>query len=129
MQRGYDNIIHDIALQNLPVTICVDRAGLNAADGATHHGLFDAAFLSGVPNMTVYTPVTERALKKALAEKKAEQKAADAEYDNAVKENILKFKRYRNRVDLLNALLEDNKAYTIDEVDALIDEFMKGKVK
>ena len=45
------------------------------------------------------------------------------------KENILNFKRYRNRVDLLNALLEDNKAYTIDEVDALIDEFMKGKVK
>jgi 1-deoxy-D-xylulose-5-phosphate synthase len=68
LQRGYDNIIHDIALQNLPVTICVDRAGLNAADGATHHGLFDAAFLSGVPNMTVYTPVTEETLKKALAE-------------------------------------------------------------
>ncbi len=68
LQRGYDNIIHDIALQNLPVTVCVDRAGLNAADGATHHGLFDAACLSGVPNMTVYTPVTERALKKALEE-------------------------------------------------------------
>jgi len=68
LQRGYDNIIHDIALQSLPVTICVDRAGLNAADGATHHGLFDAAFLSGVPNMTVYTPVTNRTLKKALAE-------------------------------------------------------------
>jgi 1-deoxy-D-xylulose-5-phosphate synthase len=68
LQRSYDNIIHDIALQNLPVTICVDRAGLNAADGATHHGLFDAAFLSGIPNMTVYTPVTEDALKKALEE-------------------------------------------------------------
>ena len=68
LQRGYDNIIHDIALQNLPVTICVDRAGLNAADGATHHGLFDAAFLSGVPNMTVYTPVTEKALRAALCE-------------------------------------------------------------
>ena len=68
LQRGYDSIIHDIALQNLPVTICVDRAGLNAADGATHHGLFDAAFLSGIPNMTVYTPVTEKALKKALEE-------------------------------------------------------------
>ncbi|MBQ8447583.1 MAG: 1-deoxy-D-xylulose-5-phosphate synthase [Clostridia bacterium] len=68
LQRGYDNIIHDIALQNLPVTICVDRAGLNSADGATYHGLFDVAFLSGVPNMTIYTPVTEKALKKALAE-------------------------------------------------------------
>ncbi|MBQ9745755.1 MAG: 1-deoxy-D-xylulose-5-phosphate synthase, partial [Clostridia bacterium] len=68
LQRGYDNIIHDIALQNLPVTICVDRAGLNPSDGATHHGLFDVAFLSGVPNMTIYTPVTEAALKKALRE-------------------------------------------------------------
>jgi hypothetical protein len=45
------------------------------------------------------------------------------------KEKIIKFKRYSNRIDLLNALLDDNKAYTLDEVDALIDNFMKGKVK
>lgn len=45
------------------------------------------------------------------------------------KEKIIKFKRYSNRIDLLNALLDDNKAYTTDEVDALIDKFMKGKVK
>jgi hypothetical protein len=45
------------------------------------------------------------------------------------KEKIVKFKRYRNRIDLLKALLDDNKAYTMDEVDALIDNFMKGKVK
>lgn len=68
LQRGYDNIIHDIALQNLPVTICVDRAGLNASDGATHHGIFDVAFLSTVPNMTIYTPITKSALEKALEE-------------------------------------------------------------
>ncbi len=68
LQRGYDNIIHDIALQKLPVTICVDRAGLNAADGATHHGLFDVAFLSGVPNMTIFTPITARTLERALEE-------------------------------------------------------------
>ena len=58
LQRGYDNIIHDIALQKLPVTIFVDRAGLNRADGATHHGIFDVAFLSQIPNMTIYTPIT-----------------------------------------------------------------------
>ena len=68
LQRGYDNIIHDIALQNLPVTICVDRAGLNGADGATHHGIFDVAFLSGIPNMTIYTPITKETLEKALVE-------------------------------------------------------------
>jgi len=68
LQRGYDNIIHDIALQNLPVTICVDRAGLNGSDGATHHGIFDVAFLSGIPNMTIYTPLTKETLEKALEE-------------------------------------------------------------
>ncbi|MBQ8163947.1 MAG: 1-deoxy-D-xylulose-5-phosphate synthase [Clostridia bacterium] len=66
LQRGFDNIIHDIALQKLPVVICVDRAGLNAADGATHHGLFDVAFLSEIPNLKIYTPITYEALKIAI---------------------------------------------------------------
>ena len=68
LQRGYDNIIHDIALQSLPVTLCIDRAGLNGADGATHHGIFDVAFLSHIPGMTIYTPVTEKTLEMALEE-------------------------------------------------------------
>ncbi len=58
MQRGYDQIIHDIALQKLPVLMCIDRAGLNAGDGPTHHGIFDVSFLSAIPNLTIYTPVT-----------------------------------------------------------------------
>ncbi len=66
LQRGYDNIIHDIALQNLPVKICIDRAGLNKGDGATHHGIFDVAFLSQIPNMTIFTPITEEGLVKTL---------------------------------------------------------------
>ena len=68
LQRGYDNIIHDIALQRLPVTICIDRAGLSAADGATHHGIFDLSFLSAIPGMRIYTPITEAALQTALRE-------------------------------------------------------------
>lgn len=68
LQRGYDNIIHDIALQSLPVTLCIDRAGLNGADGATHHGIFDVAFLSHIPGMTIYAPVTEKTLEMALEE-------------------------------------------------------------
>ncbi len=68
LQRAYDNIIHDVALQKLPVVFCVDRAGLNASDGATHHGIFDVAFLSEVPNLTIYTPVTNRGLVLALRE-------------------------------------------------------------
>ena len=68
LQRGYDNIIHDIALQELPVVICVDRAGLNASDGATHHGIFDVAFLSQIPNMRIYSPISEESLNIALKE-------------------------------------------------------------
>lgn len=66
LQRSYDNIIHDVALQRLPCVICVDRAGLNSGDGATHHGIFDVAFLSQIPNMSIYTPTTLEALRAAL---------------------------------------------------------------
>ncbi len=66
LQRAYDNIIHDVALQNLPVVFCVDRAGLNAADGATHHGIFDVAFLSEIPGMRIFTPVTRAGLHLSL---------------------------------------------------------------
>ena len=66
MQRGYDSVVHDIALQNLPVVMCIDRAGLNFEDGATHHGIFDVAFLSHIPNIKIYTPATLGALEAAL---------------------------------------------------------------
>lgn len=68
LQRAYDNIIHDVALQKLPVVFCVDRAGLNCADGATHHGIFDVAFLSEIPNLRLYAPITTEALKRTLAD-------------------------------------------------------------
>ncbi len=58
MQRGYDNILHDIALQNLPVRILVDRAALSPGDGATHHGIFDVAFLSHIPSLSLFAPAT-----------------------------------------------------------------------
>ena len=68
LQRAYDNIIHDVALQELPVVFCIDRAGLNAADGATHHGIFDVAFLSQIPKLKIYTPLTRHALRNAMTE-------------------------------------------------------------
>ena len=66
LQRAYDSIVHDIALQNLPVTLCIDRTGLNEGDGATHHGIFDVSFLSAIPNIEIYTPATYDTLKQAL---------------------------------------------------------------
>lgn len=56
LQRGYDQLIHDIAIQNLPVTICIDRAGIVGNDGETHQGLFDLAYLSQIPNFTIMAP-------------------------------------------------------------------------
>lgn len=59
MQRAYDMVIHDVALQNLPVVICLDRAGLVGEDGATHHGVFDLAYLRPVPNLIISSPLDE----------------------------------------------------------------------
>jgi 1-deoxy-D-xylulose-5-phosphate synthase len=59
LQRAYDQIIHDVALQNLPVTFCMDRAGLSPNDGPTHHGLFDLSYLRCVPNATIMQPMDE----------------------------------------------------------------------
>lgn len=59
LQRAYDQLIHDIAIQNLPVLLAIDRAGLVGADGATHHGAFDLSYLRCVPNMTIMTPADE----------------------------------------------------------------------
>ncbi|WP_241697133.1 1-deoxy-D-xylulose-5-phosphate synthase [Mariprofundus sp. KV] len=66
MQRAYDQIIHDICIQNLPVTFCLDRAGIVGADGATHTGMFDIAFMRNLPNMTVMAPKDEAELKDML---------------------------------------------------------------
>ncbi|MBD3378213.1 1-deoxy-D-xylulose-5-phosphate synthase [candidate division KSB1 bacterium] len=63
LQRAYDNIIHDVALQNLPVVFAIDRAGLVGDDGPTHHGVFDLAFLRGIPNMTIMVPKDENELR------------------------------------------------------------------
>ncbi|MBQ9428830.1 MAG: 1-deoxy-D-xylulose-5-phosphate synthase, partial [Clostridia bacterium] len=58
LQRSYDSILHDIALQNLPVRILIDRAALSSGDGATHHGIFDVSFLSAIPNVCLFAPIS-----------------------------------------------------------------------
>ncbi|MDD2872983.1 MAG: 1-deoxy-D-xylulose-5-phosphate synthase [Azoarcus sp.] len=66
LQRAYDQLVHDIALQNLPVVLAVDRGGLVGADGATHHGAFDLSFLSCIPNMVVMAPADENECRQML---------------------------------------------------------------
>jgi len=67
LQRGYDQIIHDVCLQNLPVVFCLDRAGLVGEDGATHHGLFDIPYLRHLPNLTVLAPKSPEELQEMLS--------------------------------------------------------------
>lgn len=66
LQRAYDQVIHDVALQNLPVIFCLDRAGLVGEDGATHHGVFDIAYLRCIPNMLIHAPKDEIDLQNIL---------------------------------------------------------------
>ena len=65
-QRAYDNIIHDAAIQNLPVVLCLDRAGLVGQDGPTHHGAFDMAYLRPIPNLTIASPMDEHELRRLM---------------------------------------------------------------
>ena len=66
MQRAYDNVIHDVAIQRLPVVMCLDRGGLVGEDGATHHGAFDLAYFGTVPNLTVAAPTNELELRNMM---------------------------------------------------------------
>ena len=66
LQRAYDQVIHDVAIQNLPVIFCLDRAGLVGEDGATHHGVFDLAYLRCIPNMIINSPLNEIELQNIL---------------------------------------------------------------
>ena len=66
LQRAYDQVIHDVALQNLPVIFCLDRAGLVGEDGATHHGVFDIAYLNCIPNMIIAAPKDEIELRNIM---------------------------------------------------------------
>lgn len=96
LQRSYDNIIHDVALQNLPVVFAIDRAGLNAADGATHHGIFDVSFLSSIPNVTLFTPATYSGLQNSLSVALRMNSPAAIRYPNAEEDSCIKAAFYGN---------------------------------
>jgi len=66
LQRAYDQVIHDVALQKLPVIFCLDRSGLVGEDGATHHGVFDISYLRCIPNLTVFAPINEIELRNMM---------------------------------------------------------------
>lgn len=96
LQRGYDSILHDIALQKLPVRILVDRAALSSADGATHHGIFDVSFLSAIPNLYLFAPMSFASLDRIL----------DASRDTALPMAI-RYPNARENPEILHAFFEN----------------------
>lgn len=89
LQRAYDNILHDTALQNLPVIFAIDRAGLNASDGATHHGIFDVAFMSSVPEMKIFTPATYECLERVIRHAVSLSEPVAIRYPNALEDPVV----------------------------------------
>lgn len=83
LQRAYDNVLHDIALQALPVKIMIDRAGLALGDGATHHGIFDVSILSGIPGVEIFAPVSYSSLRLAIRNSLAATHPVAIRYPNA----------------------------------------------
>lgn len=120
LQRAYDQILHDVALQMLPVVFCVDRAGLNAADGATHHGIFDVAYLSHVPGLVIDAPITEATLRESLSQALARSTPTAIRYSNGCeKENVLA-RFYPNGAEQTLSCRSDFSEDEIDALDALI---------
>ena len=83
LQRAYDSVLHDVALQGLPVRIIIDRAGLAKSDGPTHHGIFDVAFLSHVPDVRLLAPITFRSLEAVLEATKDDPGPVAIRYPNS----------------------------------------------
>ena len=96
LQRAYDSIVHDIALQGLPVKIMIDRASLATRDGATHHGIFDVAFLSHVPGIEIYSPVTRDTLRLAMDEALLSKNPIAIRYANSSEDTNVLSELYPN---------------------------------
>ena len=89
LQRGYDSIVHDIALQNLPVRMFIDRAGLAVSDGPTHHGIFDVSFLSHIPGLEILAPATYDALRRSVAYSYDASSPIAVRYPNLSQSNVI----------------------------------------
>ena len=120
LQRAYDQILHDVALQKLPVVFCVDRAGLNGADGATHHGIFDVAYLSQVPEIIIDSPMTEDTLRLSLQQALLRDTPSAIRYPNACESDHILSRFYPNGSDGTLSCRADFELAESDTVDTLI---------
>ena len=120
LQRAYDNIVHDVALQNLPVLMLIDRAGLNLKDGATHHGIFDVSFLSHIPNVRIYAPISNAGLCASIDESLSLNCPCAIRYPSGV-ENAQTVERfYKNKSFADISLKIDFDESEKDDIDVII---------
>lgn len=104
LQRAYDQVIHDVALQNLPVIFCLDRAGLVGEDGATHHGVFDLAYLRLIPNLIIFAPRNEIELRNILyTAQLGLQKPIAIRYPRGTG-NIIDWKQHFEKIEIAKSL-------------------------
>ena len=106
LQRSYDQILHDVAIQNLPVTFLIDRAGFVGDDGKTHQGLFDLSYLSTIPNVTVWTPCTYLQLRQMIKQSLTVNGPVCIRYSRTLLEDGLSFANNWNRLSIV-----DNNTY------------------
>jgi 1-deoxy-D-xylulose-5-phosphate synthase len=120
LQRAYDQILHDVCIQNLPVVLAIDRAGVVGPDGETHQGLYDLSFLSHLPNLTLLAPMNGQALEDMLAFALDQAGPVAIRYPKAPASDL-----YGNRAHPLDgraALLEPGKDLALVSVGAMMEE-------
>ena len=126
LQRGYDQIIHDICMQNLPVIICVDRAGIVGEDGETHQGILDLSFLNTVPNLTVMSPKNKEELKEMIKFSLKLNKPIAIRYPKITKE----IKTKTTKIEYGKAeILEKGKEITIVAIGKMVNKALKIREK
>ena len=121
LQRGYDQLIHDIALEQIPVTICVDRAGIVGADGETHQGLFDLCFLNSIPNLSVMAPKDFKELEQMLEFAVNLNKPVIIRYPRGG-ESLNKFEQHTNIELGKSEIIKEGKDLTIIAIGKMVEK-------
>ena len=127
-QRAYDQVIHDVAMQNLPVVMCVDRAGIVGSDGETHQGTLDMAFFRLVPNLTIMAPKDFKELEDMLKFAVELKKPVIIRYPRGGEDNNIKFEKHE-KIELGKAEVlkesQDNNAVTIIAIGKMVARAIK----
>ncbi len=120
LQRGYDQLVHDIALEQIPATICVDRAGIVGADGETHQGIFDLCFLNSIPNLVVMAPKDFKELEQMLEFAVNLNKPVIIRYPRGG-EGVEKFEQHKNIELGKSEIIKEGKNLTIVAIGKMVD--------